>query len=138
MEQSMMNTGLFASPEAVSMGSSGWLDYVRVMLILGAILIGAFLLLRFWRPRLAGFVKSSSGPMRINARLAIDANKTLYVVTVGKAVVLLGSSEAGLRLITQLEAADIEEILVVSNQPNNRSSTNFTRYLWGRSSRETS
>jgi hypothetical protein len=76
--------------------------------------------------------------MRINARLPIDANKTLYVVTVGKATVLLGGSEAGLHLITRLEAADVEGTSLASDRPDDDSSTGFAHYLRPRNSREES
>jgi flagellar biogenesis protein FliO len=122
-----------ASPDVLNVGGPGWADYLRVMLILGALLIFAFLTLRFWMPRLVQLRKSSNGPIRVAARLALEPNKSLYVVTIGKANLLIAGSEAGLHFVTKLEPSDLDGFPL---DPIQEEPSNFARLIRAMKSRK--
>src|SRR6516225_11854691 len=86
--------------------SQGWLDYAKTLLVLGAILILAFVVVRFWIPRLAGFRTLSSEHIEVLARYSLEPRKTLYVVRAGKAMILLASSEQAVQFMTALDPGD--------------------------------
>ena len=88
--------------------SQGWLDYAKTLLILAAILILAFVAVRFWIPRLAVFKTLGSEHIEVFARYSLEPRKTLYVVRAGKAMILLASSEQGVQFMTALEPGDFE------------------------------
>jgi flagellar biogenesis protein FliO len=96
--------------------SEGWLDYLKLMLILAGVLIVAFLTLRFWIPKLARVTRSNSGPIRVVTRFALEPTKTLYVLAVGRAKLLLASSEAGVQLIQSLADDDLDDVLSNKNE----------------------
>jgi flagellar biogenesis protein FliO len=101
---------MIAAVEVQSLTSVSWLDYARLMLVLGGILIVAYLGVRYWLPRMAGGLRAlSSGPIQVLAQLPLEARKTLYVVKAGRSVMLLASSEAGVQLMTALDPVDFPE-----------------------------
>jgi flagellar biogenesis protein FliO len=110
-----------------SLWSNGWIDYLKLMLVLGGLLIVAFLSLRFWMPKLASINRNSSGPIQVLTRFSLEANKTLYIVAVGETRMLLASSEAGVQLIRALAAQDLEKALSNKTEPENDNS--FGRLL---------
>jgi flagellar biogenesis protein FliO len=105
-----MKHGVLAWLEAPDPLSGGWIDYAKLMFVLGGILILAFLTLRFWLPRMASVRRASSGPIRILAHLAIEPRKTLYVIAVGKTMLLIASSEAGIQFMTTLDPNDLDDL----------------------------
>src|SRR5215475_11244333 len=86
--------------------SSGFADYFRLMLVLGGILLLAFVAIRFWIPKLMPWNRPCSGPMRIWARLPLEPQKTLYIIKAGHSFLLVASSEAGVQYIMTLNAED--------------------------------
>jgi flagellar protein FliO/FliZ len=102
-----MNSVTFAA-QVLNPISQGWLDYAKTLLVLGAILILAFVAVRFWIPRLAGFRTLSSEHIEVFARYSLEPRKTLYVVRAGKTMILLASSEQGVQFMTALEPDDFE------------------------------
>src|SRR5215831_16838321 len=120
-------TNHFVLADAQVLGSSAWTDYIKLMLVLGGILIVAFLTLRFWMPKLASINKSASGPIQVLARFPLEPNKTLYVIAVGQAKMLVASSEAGVQLIQTLAAEDLDE--ASSNKLQTENDNTFGRLL---------
>ena len=106
--------------------SQGWLDYAKTLHVLGAILILAFVVVRFWIPRLAGFRTLSSEHIEVLARYSLEPRKTLYVVRAGKAMILLASSEQGVQFMTALDPGDFESNGQAGQQMNEG---NFSRLL---------
>jgi len=70
-----------------------------------ALTIGALLLLRRWIRPPAGV----DGGLRIVARAGLTRSAVVAIVAVGTRRFLLGASEAGVRLLQELEPAAIEE-----------------------------
>jgi len=104
----------------------GWLDYAKTLLVLGAILILAFVAVRFWIPRFAGFRALSSEHIEVFARYSLEPRKTLYVVRAGKAMILLASSEQDVQFMTALDPGDFESNGQAGQQMNEG---NFSRLL---------
>jgi flagellar biosynthetic protein FliO len=103
MEQTTMNPG-----------DSPLYDYVRLMVVLGGVLVLAWLALRYLLPKIVpGGVKG--GLLEVVARQQIDARNSLYVVKAGSQYLLLGSGERGLTLLEHLDGEEVRGAL--SNQP---------------------
>jgi flagellar biogenesis protein FliO len=77
------------------------LQTVLTLLILGALAYGLIYLQR--KLTLSG----SKGPLEMLGRLPLDARKTVYLVKIGEQVLVLGASEAGLRLLSTLNAKEL-------------------------------
>jgi flagellar biogenesis protein FliO len=114
-----------AAAEIQSLASVSWLDYARLMLVLGGILIVAFLGVRYWLPRMAGGLRAvSSGPIQVLAQFSLEPRRTLYVVRSGRSTMLLGSSESGVQFMTALDPADFPET-PPGARPNGTNERNF-------------
>jgi flagellar biogenesis protein FliO len=87
------------------------IDYFRLLLVLGGVLILAYLTLRFWIPRTRGLRTSSGGPLQVLARFPLEPRKILYVIKAGSAVYLVGTSETAMHYLTALDPADMEAVL---------------------------
>jgi flagellar biogenesis protein FliO len=109
MEQ-LMKHYLLAWLDPLNPLSGGWIEYAKLMFVVGGILILAFLTLRFWLPRMAGVGRPSSGPIRVLAHHPLEPRKALYVVGVGKTMLLMATSEAGIQLMTILDPNDLDDI----------------------------
>ena len=105
--------------DAQGLWSDGWIDYIKLMLVLGGILIVAFLTLRYWMPKVVSITRNPSGPIQVLTRFSLEPNRTLYVIAVGEAKLLLASSEAGVQLIRTLAAQDLEKGISNKAQPEN-------------------
>ena len=114
--------------DTLGLWSDGWIDYIRLILVLGGILIVAFLTLRYWMPRLASITRNSSGPIQVLTRFSLEPNRTLYVIAFGEAKLLLATSEAGVQLLQTLAAEDLEKGLSNKSQPE--VDNTFGRLLW--------
>ena len=111
-----------------------WLDYLKLMLILGGVLIVAFLTLRYWMPKLARVNRSTSGPIQVLTRFPLEPNKTLYLLAVGRMKMLVASSEAGVHLVQRLAAEDLEDAL--NNKPELENENKFERFMQSMKSRK--
>lgn len=82
--------------------------FVVVTVVMLVICLGAFILIKWVFPRWirAPFSRKNSA-LRILARFALEPNKLLYVVRIGKKTMLLGSSDRGLSLISRLDEDDL-------------------------------
>ena len=88
--------------------STSVLDYIKLLFVLCAILILAFVTIRYVIPRWFGINTSAAGPIQVLARFPLEPKRTLYVVKVAKDIVLVGSSESGLQFLKELDPADFE------------------------------
>jgi len=89
--------------------SYGFADYFRLMLVLGGILLLAFVAIRFWIPKLMPWNRPSPGPLQIWAKLPLEPQKTLYIIKAGKSLLLVASSEAGMQYMLSLNAEDFAD-----------------------------
>lgn len=77
------------------------LQTVVTLLVLGLL---AFALIQLQRK---ATLSGARGPLELIGRLPLDARKTVYLVKVGEQVLVLGASEAGLRVLTTLAAKEL-------------------------------
>jgi flagellar biosynthetic protein FliO len=83
-------------------------SYLKLVFVLGAILILAYLSVRFWLPRLSGLRSSSAGPIQIAGRLPIEPRKTLYIIRTGQECFLIGTSDNDIHYLTSLNSVQAE------------------------------
>lgn len=89
-------------------GGYGWL-LLRTLLALAAVLLLAWLVIRFGLRGLAeGRPGRRGGVARLEVleRRGLGPRASLYAVRAGSRVFLVGSSEAGVRLLSELPASD--------------------------------
>lgn len=91
--------------------NTGILDYLKLLAVLGGILLFAFLLLRWWLPRMAGARGLASGPIQVTARYPLEPRRNLYIVQAGAEYVLVGTSESGVHFLTALDAGRLQAAL---------------------------
>lgn len=98
------DAGSFAS----SGGASFFMMFVQTMLALGFVCGLAYVIFRWLLPRLQ--VARSTGRMvRVVDRTSLDVRRSLYVVEVAGRWLLVASSEAGLQLLSELDAETAAE-----------------------------
>lgn len=77
---------------------------LQTVVTLAVLLLLAFGLVQLQRKATSS---GARGPLELWGRLPLDARKTVYLVKVGEQVLVLGASEAGVRLLTTLAAKDL-------------------------------
>lgn len=78
------------------------------VLVLAAICILAYILLRYGLGRLRG--RHAAGQLiRVVDRVELEPRRALYVVRVGKQAFLIGAAEGGMRRLAELDAEDLPE-----------------------------
>ena len=87
------------------------LEYVEVLIALGAVLIIAYATLRIGLPRMMGMRTSAAGPIQVLARYPLEPRKTLYLVKTGSQVVLIATSENRVEYLTALEPENAAQVL---------------------------
>lgn len=103
------------SEELTSLSSSA-LDYVKLIFVLSAILILAYVTVRHVIPRFLGMNNSPGGPIQVLARFPLEPKKTLYAVKAGADVFLIGSSESGMQFLKDLNPADFQSMVRQINE----------------------
>lgn len=89
-------------------GYSFFLMFVQTIFALGLVCGLAYVLFRWVLPRLGG-AQFGNHIVRIVDRVPLDARKNLYVVEVAGRWLLIASSEAGVHIVSELDAAAAEE-----------------------------
>lgn len=77
-------------------------DFLKTMAVLSGILALTWAALRWWLPKLTGIVKGG-GTIDIIARQALEPRKTLYVVRVGRATLLIAAAGETVTLLDHVE-----------------------------------
>ncbi|MEA2174004.1 MAG: flagellar protein FliO/FliZ [Blastocatellia bacterium] len=90
-------------------GASFFLMLVQTLLALGLVCGLAYVIFRWVLPRLQNFGGAGNHLVRVVDRVGIDTRKSLYVIEVAGRWLLVASSEAGVQLISELDAANAEE-----------------------------
>lgn len=80
---------------------------LQTFIALGIVCGLAVLIFRYVLPRLHT-MRASNSMVRIVDRTALDARKSLYVIEIAGRWMLVGSSEAGVQLISELDAETAE------------------------------
>ncbi len=81
---------------------------LETMLALGLVCGLAYLVFRLALPRLST-MRSANSMVRVVDRVGLDQRKSLYVVEVAGRWLLIGASEAGVHLVSELDAQSAEE-----------------------------
>lgn len=106
------------------------LDYLKLLLVLAAVLILAYVATLFWIPRMMGFKRLAGGPIRVVARYPLEPRKALYIIKAGGDFFLVGTSEGDIHYLTRLDSQSLEAYLQEqSAQP--RQEGDFSRLLRG-------
>jgi flagellar protein FliO/FliZ len=79
------------------------LELVRVLFILAAVVLLAYVAVRHWLPRVTGLRNLEAGPIQILARTPLEPKKTLYLLKIGSEVLLVGTSENQLHFLKALD-----------------------------------
>lgn len=87
------------------------LELVRVLFILAAVVLLAYVAVRHWLPRVAGLRNLENGPIQILARTPLEPKKTLYLLKVGSEVLLVGTSENQLHFLKSLDPETARPLL---------------------------
>ena len=79
------------------------LELVRLLFILAAVVLLAYVAVRHWLPRVTGLTNLEAGPIQILARTPLEPKKTLYLLKVGSEILLVGTSENQLQFLKALD-----------------------------------
>lgn len=104
-------TAADAVPAGIGSVSSEILEYVKLAATLAAVVALAVIVLRVWGSRLTGVSSARNGPLQVIWRMSLEPRKTLYILRAGSGYLLLAASDAGVELLTPLDAAEIEAIV---------------------------
>ncbi|MBI3471944.1 MAG: flagellar biosynthetic protein FliO [Candidatus Solibacter usitatus] len=120
---------LQASPaDQLSSITSQFFDYVKLLLILVAILVMAYLSVRYFLPRIFGLQQAAgAGPIQVVARFVMEPRKTLYIVKIGEDTYLMGTSDTEIYYFTSLDAKALEPFL--GQHPTPPPGMDFARLL---------
>jgi len=87
-----------------------WL-FLKMLLILGIVCIFAVLLLKYAMPQIGFLRHINQGKFfTVRARQAIEPRKTLYIIELGKRYHVIGVTDHGISLITELSRSEFEEM----------------------------
>ncbi|HKE59888.1 MAG TPA: flagellar biosynthetic protein FliO [Pyrinomonadaceae bacterium] len=89
-------------PEQFQSGSSLLWTFLQTIVALGFVCLLAYVLLRYVLPRV-NVASNSKSMVRVVDRVPVDQKRSLYVVEVTGRWLLLGSSETGMNLISELD-----------------------------------
>lgn len=95
-----------------------FLMLLQTVFALGLVCGLAYVIFRWVLPRLQA-ISSTNSMVRIVDRAGLDARKNLYVIEVAGRWLLIASSEAGVHLVSELDAATAEEAAarIARNRP---------------------
>jgi flagellar protein FliO/FliZ len=79
------------------------------VLALGLVCGLAYVIFRWVLPRMQSFGGTGRHLVRVVDRVGLDARKSLYVIEVAGRWLLVSSSEAGVQLVSELDAETAEE-----------------------------
>ena len=89
-------------------GMNFFLMLLQTLLALGLVCGIAYAIFRWILPRLT-LARASNSMVRVVDRINLDARKSLYVIEVAGRWMLIASSEAGVHLVSELDAKTAEE-----------------------------
>jgi flagellar protein FliO/FliZ len=80
---------------------------ITSLLVLGAVCIAAFVAVRLFGRVLAAGRTRGTGLMDVIARVPLEPRRSLYVVEVAGKALLVGTSEMGLSVLSELDAGEV-------------------------------
>lgn len=97
--------------DAIPVGSGvdfTWL-FLKMLFLLGAVCVAAVLILKYLVPtKLQTRWKGHNDMLKPLARLPLSPKSQLWVVQAGKRYFMIGASDAGVQLMSELNESDIE------------------------------
>jgi flagellar protein FliO/FliZ len=91
------------------MGDTGYGDLlITSLLVLGAVCVAAFVAVRVFGRVLAGGRTRGAELMEVVARVPLEPRRSLYVVEVAGKALLVGTSEMGLSVLSELDAGEVK------------------------------
>lgn len=88
---------------------------LQTLLALGAVCLLAYVVLRYGVKRLYGLGKPGQ-LLNIVERLPLDPQRSLFLVEVAGRYVLLGTSESGVRFLTDVDGERVAEVLASAEE----------------------
>ena len=88
---------------------------LKLTLAVVLVCAAAFLSLKYGVRKLVGGAEADA-PMRVISRLPLEPRRSLIVTQVASKTLVLATSEAGIQLITELDADDAEALLGTSGE----------------------
>ena len=82
------------------------------LVVLGGVCVGAFLVVRFVGRWVATGRARGAHLLDVVARVPLEPRRSLYVVEVAGKTLLVGTSEMGLSVLTELDAAEVKARVV--------------------------
>lgn len=108
-------TVLAAEVETVPATSSSAIDFtwlfVKMLLVLAIVCIGAVVILKYVAPR-TRFMKrlTRGGFAKVLQRQALEHGKQLYLVEIGKRYFVIGTSDHGINPVAELGLDDVRKL----------------------------
>ena len=93
-------------------------QYIEVLVALGAVLAVAYVALRMGLPRVFGMTTLSGGPIQVLSRYVLTPKNTLYLVKTGSQVFLIAASEGSVNFLTAIAPDNIDEVLASQRAAN--------------------
>lgn len=103
---------------------------LQTLLALGLVCGLALVVFRFVLPRL-GAMKQKRSMVRVIDRVGLEPRRSLYVIETGGKWLLIGVSEAGVQLVSELDAAQSE--IAAANIERARANSDSFKALTGAS-----
>jgi len=110
-------------PQAAAPGVTTW-DFLRMLIILAAV-VGAIYLLFWVLRRSAGKKITENNLIRVLGSRSLAGNRSLHLVEVGTSVFLVGASDGGVELISEItdkESIDSVRLKAAEEAPGGRRS----------------
>jgi len=102
-----MTAMLLLQASADSFVEVAWWDYVKMLLLLGAMVAGSYWLVRAMGKRPGAW--RDGGPIEVVASCPLEPRKTLYIVKVGGETLLVGAAENSLSLLKSFPPGAVDE-----------------------------
>jgi flagellar protein FliO/FliZ len=121
------SSGTALGAQAATFGGEGGgflLMLLQTLFVLGLVCGIAYLVFRWVLPRLA-VVRSANSMVRVVDVVGLDARKRLYVIEVAGRWMLVASSEAGVHMVSELDAGTAEEAALALERARQQNWKNF-------------
>ncbi len=105
-----------AAPDS-SLGALSFWSLLRMILVLGLV-VGAIYLIFHFLKKAGGTKREDSNLIKILGTKQISANKYLYLIEVGGLLYLIGSSENGVNLVSEITQQEIADELLLQAAAN--------------------
>mgnify|MGYP006300920393 CR=1 FL=1 len=103
---------------------------IEMLLVLAAVCLLAYAVLRWGVGKLVGGDTTSDGPIEILERQPLGPDRSIVVVRIGSKTLVVGSSEAGMTRLGELDGEDLEEFLEERRDNDDNETASPLTSLW--------